>query len=61
MKLLYSKGPAIDRDGPIHLVRMEGRWYVVGRGFIYAVDSKEEGRQLIEKLEGKKKQSTVRK
>ncbi len=51
MKLLYSHGLLIGREGAIHLLRLENKWYVVGQGFLCSVDEEDEGRQLIRNLE----------
>lgn len=51
MKLLYSDGILMGRGGPIQLLRLESKWYVVGPGFLCEVDEEEEGKQLIKNLE----------
>ena len=50
MRLLYSDGVSMGRSGPIQLLHLESRWYVVGPGFLCAVEGEEEGTRLVLKL-----------
>lgn len=50
MRLLYSDGASIGRSGPIQLLRLENNWYVVGPGFVFAVDGEQEGATLVRRL-----------
>lgn len=47
MTLRFSDGMSLMRGGPINLIRLGGRWYVVGRGYLCAVESETEGTELI--------------
>ena len=50
MRVIYRNSASITSGGPIELWHPNSRWYVVGRGYICQVDSKEEGLQVIKEL-----------
>ena len=51
MILRFSDGMAIDTSGDYRIIRESDGLYVTGRGFLSAVDSYEEGKALIAKIE----------
>tara|TARA_Y100000992_G_C21213675_1_gene466743 strand:+ start:81 stop:269 length:189 start_codon:yes stop_codon:yes gene_type:complete len=46
----FSDGMTFDTSGPLRLTRRKDGWYVIGEGFLCAVDSPEEGERFIEVL-----------
>lgn len=51
-KLTFSDGVSFDLDRPIHAELREDGWYVVGNGFMMAVESQEEAWQVIKDMTG---------
>lgn len=50
--LRFSDGMNIDTSGPYRVTRKSDGLYVVGNGFMCAVDSHEEGNKLVAELKG---------
>jgi hypothetical protein len=44
----FSDGMSFDTSGPLRTTHRSDGWYVVGRGMLMAVDSREEGEEFIE-------------
>lgn len=53
--LRFSDGVSIDTSGEYRVIRQRDGLYVVGKGFMSAVDSYEEGLKLIDELKGTKR------
>lgn len=47
MKLRFSDGMSFDLSGPLHITRRSDGLYVVGEGMLMAVDSYQEGLDII--------------
>jgi hypothetical protein len=50
-RLEFSDGVSFDTSGPYRIERRHDGLYVVGHGFLCAVDDREEGEKLIDELE----------
>jgi hypothetical protein len=48
--LKFSDGMTINTDGPYRVILKKDGYYVVGHGFMCAVDSREDGAELIKDL-----------
>lgn len=48
--ITFSDGEVFNTHGPYRTEYRRDGWYVLGNGFMSAVKSQEEGKQLIEKL-----------
>lgn len=48
MAIQFNDGMKIETDGPMRVIRKSDGLYVVGHGTLCAVDSYEEGRQMID-------------
>jgi hypothetical protein len=51
-KLRFSDGMTINTDGPYRIIRESDGLYVTGNGFLCAVETIEEGNEMIDELEG---------
>lgn len=49
--LRFSDGLTINTDGPYRIVLERDGYYVTGHGFLCAVDSREDGEDMIRRLE----------
>ena len=47
----FSDGMKFDTSGPLRLTRRSDGWYVIGEGMLMAVDSPEEGREIIKEMQ----------
>ena len=54
MKLRFTDGMEIETDGRLRVIHRSDGYYVVGEGMLLAVDSPEDGKRLIERLQGGK-------
>ncbi len=52
MTILFSDGMEFDTSGDLHVEHREDGWYVVGRGLLMPVSSREEGETAIAEMEG---------
>ncbi len=59
MKVLFSDGELIRKGGRVYLVNRENRLYVVGQGYICAVDGIQEGLALIAQLRDQGRQRGI--
>ena len=50
MTLRFDDGMEFDTGGELRVVHRSDGWYVVGQGILVAVDGREDGERLIEKL-----------
>lgn len=48
--LRFSDGMTINTDGPYRVIRKSDGLYVTGHGFLCAVDTHEEGQELIARM-----------
>lgn len=55
MNIRFSDGADIDTSGPYRIVEEQDGLYVAGKGLLYAVETREEGDDLIRKLSSKTK------
>lgn len=51
-RIHFSDGMSFQTDGPLRLTRRSDGWYVVGQGMLCPVQDPEEGRKLIQQLQG---------
>lgn len=51
----FSDGMQIDTDGPYRVIRKSDGLYVIGHGYLCAVDDSEEGVRMIRDLGGEDK------
>lgn len=49
----FTDGMSFDTNGPPRLERKSDGWYVVGKGMLIPVASREEGLQTIKEMEQK--------
>lgn len=47
MQVKFSDDVSHMQGGPLTLIRLGPQWHVVGRGYLCAVENKEEGAELI--------------
>ena len=52
MSIRFTDGMSFDTGGPLRIQRRRDGYYVVGQGMLCPVDSPEEGRKLIQQLQG---------
>ena len=52
-KMKFTDGVEIETGGKLRTIWKRDGWYVVGDGMLLAVESREAGRMLIEKLTSK--------
>ena len=48
--LKFSDGVTIDTSGPLRVTRKRDGYYVVGEGMSIPVDSREEGKEIIQEM-----------
>ena len=53
--LRFSDGMTINTDGKLRVIRKKDGYYVVGEGMCMPVESREEGNEIVEQLNEKKK------
>jgi hypothetical protein len=51
--LRFSDGVSVDTSGELRLLHLSDGWYVVGKGMMIPVDSAEDGRKEIERMNSK--------
>ena len=47
MEVKFSDGVSVLEGGPINVIRVGEEWHVVGRKYLCAVESEEEGKELV--------------
>ena len=52
MKLKFSDGMEIDTSGEYRVIRKSDGLYIVGNGFLCAVETQEEGEEMLRQLKG---------
>lgn len=53
--LRFSDGENFDTSGKLRITRRKDGLYVIGKGYLIPVDSREEGQQVIKELSGEEK------
>jgi len=49
--LRFNDGVTFDTSGPLRVTRRRDGYYVVGKGMLIPVDSREEGKQVIKEMQ----------
>ena len=52
--LRFSDGMSIDTSGELRVIRKSDGYYVVGEGMCIPVDSREDGKSVIEEMRSEK-------
>lgn len=55
MTLRFNDGMEFDTSGALRLEKRSDGWYVIGEGFLMAVDSPGEGLEIIDSLNNNRK------
>ncbi len=53
MLIRFTDGVNINTDGPLRPLHLKDGWYVVGKGYLLPVDSREEALEEIANMEKK--------